>query len=93
MKIESAKEFIDNNGYATWYTPTSDVEGEELVGGEVVINSEDCREAMIDFAKLHVKAALEAADKSAEMNFSEKSWENIDDKDFILKAYPLTNIS
>ena len=36
MKLESAEEFINNNGYPTWYTQTSDTEG------EVVINSGDC---------------------------------------------------
>lgn len=43
---------------------------------------------MTEFAKLHVKAALEAADKRAENEFAENAWENIVDKDFILNAYP-----
>lgn len=49
-------------------------------------------ECMIEFAKLHVEAALKAVDKKAEYEFSEEAWEDITDKDFILKTYPLKNI-
>lgn len=48
--------------------------------------------AMIAFAKMHVEAALKAADASAEFAFPETAWENIDEKYFILDAYPLENI-
>jgi hypothetical protein len=49
-------------------------------------------DAMIEFAKLHVEAALEKASEEAKIiksvNFG---WEKID-KDSILKSYPLENI-
>lgn len=45
------------------------------------------KKAMIEFAKLHVEAALKKADNHAKMY---NSIENI--KDSILNAYPLTNI-
>lgn len=47
---------------------------------------------LILFAQLHVRAALEAADKIAECNFPEGAWDDIEDKSFILNSYPLTNI-
>jgi len=55
---------------------------------------------MIEFARLHVEAALEAADEKATVTpidheeISEGSWRPIwgVDSDSILNAYPLTNI-
>lgn len=44
------------------------------------------------YTELHVKAALEAADKKLEDELPEGFWEDIDDKNFILNSYPLTNI-
>jgi len=49
-------------------------------------------DVMIEFAKMHVKKALEAADKKAEDEFGEKSWDLVNDKNFILNAYPETLI-
>lgn len=57
-------------------------------------------ERMIEFAKLHVQAALEAADKQAQVTpidheeISEGSFRPIwgVDSDSILNAYPLTKI-
>ena len=46
-----------------------------------------CKELMIEFAQMHVQAALKKADNYAKMY---NSTENI--KDSILNAYPLTNI-
>ena len=57
-----------------------------------VINHRDVKEAMIAFAKMHVEAALKAADAYAECAFPETAWENIDEKYFIMNAYPLENI-
>lgn len=54
-------------------------------------------ECMIEFAKLHVTAALKAASKEAEIRTEEIGgglnieWKVID-KESILNAYPLTNI-
>jgi hypothetical protein len=49
-------------------------------------------ELAIKFAKLHVKAALEAADKKAEQEIPEGFWDYAEDKNFILNAYSLENI-
>lgn len=54
MNIPTAEIYINEKGFATWYTQTSDTEG------EVVINSTDCYNAMIEFAQMHVKAQTEA---------------------------------
>lgn len=43
-------------------------------------------EMMIEFAKLHVEAALKEAEKSIKIGLSQKA------KDLILNSYPLTNI-
>lgn len=45
----------------------------------------DVAQAMIEFAKFHVKAALKAAAESEELNFKDKYWV---DQDSILNAYP-----
>lgn len=52
-----------------------------------VYNEIDIAQAMIAFAKLHVKAALKKADNHAKMYN-----ETVNIKDSILNAYPLTNI-
>ena len=48
--------------------------------------------AMIDFAKLHVKAALKAALEDAPYGSSTDTVSYEDIKDSILNAYPLNNI-
>jgi hypothetical protein len=45
--------------------------------------------SMIEFAKLHVEAALKAASEDAEAKYN---WRQEIDKESILNAYPLTNI-
>ena len=64
-----------------------------------ILSGDDINYAMIEFAKLHVEAALKAADEKAEV---EEIWDNpINpsmgisygvDKDSILNSYPLENI-
>ena len=50
----------------------------------------DTQELMIEFAKLHVEAALEAASKNVEVNGNiPQDWI---DRQSILDAYPLENI-
>jgi hypothetical protein len=44
---------------------------------------------MIEFAKLHVEAALKEASKNTGHHYSNKDWV---DKDSILNAYPLEKI-
>jgi hypothetical protein len=54
--------------------------------------SDDVQKAMIEFAKLHVEAALKAAAEQAEI---ENDWDNQKgniSKDSILNAYLLENI-
>ncbi|MEI6186942.1 MAG: hypothetical protein WCP46_00370 [Alphaproteobacteria bacterium] len=100
--LPTAQEHINDRGFATWFVAHSDTEG------EVVINFSDCKEAMIEFAKLHVQAALEAAKDSAKLLVI-NSEEYTDHKDLldeyecgsdtvvisassIINSYPLTNI-
>ena len=55
--------------------------------------AKDIKKAMIEFAKLHVEAALKKASENAEqkwIKFTEDDYEI--DKDSILNAYPLENI-
>ena len=47
---------------------------------------------MIEFAKMHVEAALNAADVLAGELISQGEWEYIEDSEFILNSYPLTII-
>ena len=46
----------------------------------------DVEDALIEFAKMHVEAALKEAEKSIKIGLSQKA------KDLILNSYPLTNI-
>ena len=53
----------------------------------------DIKKAMIEFAKLHVEAALKEASENAEtkwVKYTDHDYEI--DKDSILNAYPLENI-
>ena len=52
---------------------------------------DDHEEAMIEFAKLHVEAALEARDRLYQTHFNEINWTK-ENKNFIKKSYPLENI-
>lgn len=54
----------------------------------------DCEveEIMIEFAKMHVQAALEAADAQAEHLLPEGCWDLLEDVNFITQAYPESNI-
>jgi len=49
-------------------------------------------EALIEFAKLHVEAALEARDNLYETYYAEELKFTDSNKEFIRKSYPLTNI-
>jgi hypothetical protein len=57
-----------------------------------VFNEVDIVQAMIEFAKLHVKAALKAASKNAQTECDEGGELGFVNKETILDAYPLTNI-
>lgn len=61
----------------------------------IIYNSSNQKDSlMVAFAKLHVRAALEAAYENVEINdYDEhKQYSSHVDKDSILNAYPLTNI-
>jgi hypothetical protein len=55
--------------------------------------AEAVEEAMIRFAKMHVDLALACADTIACAEFTEKALETVSNPDFILNAYPLSNIT
>ena len=79
-KIPTAEEFIQQfaKDFKTKY---------EGNGGTVA-------NLMIEFAKLHVKAVLEAASEKADTceKAVSRGHETVVDKDSILNAYPLSNI-
>ena len=47
---------------------------------------------LIEFAKLHCEEQAKVIDKAVEDAFYEDAWDSIDDKNFVLKAYPLDKI-
>ena len=57
-----------------------------------VMNHRDVKTAMIEFAKLHVEAALEAALEDSPHGSSTDIPSYEDMKDAILNAYPLENV-
>jgi hypothetical protein len=63
---------------------------------DYVLSENDCKEdvenAMIEFAKLHVEAALKAAVKNVEIKPMKHAGFYMVDSGSILKSYPLENI-
>jgi len=57
----------------------------------MVCFDDDVKKAMIEFTKLHVKLALEAASKQATATWNQKDG-CVVDKDSILNSYPESNI-
>ena len=57
-----------------------------------VFNEVDIVQAMIEFAKLHVEAALKAASENAQTECDEGGELGFVNRETILDAYPLTNI-
>ena len=63
------------------------------LGNTGKIDIEDSKEAIIEFAKLHVEAALKEAEKETIKYVSKTIIElNMYNKNSILNAYPLENI-
>ena len=65
---------------------------------EYLIDKEDFKEAMIEFVKLHVKAALKIASEKVTLTdfayeFLQEGADDAIDKDSILNAYPLDKIN
>lgn len=89
VKIPTAEEFLMNRVYVT----TDGVE-------DVHDSLQSVKDALIEFAKLHVQAALKAADEQASVTavdheeISEGSFKPVwgVDSNSILNAYPLNNI-
>ena len=81
MNIPTAEEFFikysDNTSLSEGYY-------------EYLVDKDSFKGAMIEFAKLHVEAALQEGKKKAEEIMSH-SWEK-EYEDSILNSYPLTNI-
>jgi hypothetical protein len=57
-----------------------------------VFNEADITQAMIEFAKLHVEAALKAASENAQTECDDGGELGFVNKETILDAYPLNNI-
>ena len=65
-----------------------DEKGKYLLNGDV-----DITRTMIEFAKLHVEAALKAASENVETKWVEYTDHDYEiDKESILNSYPSTNI-
>ena len=70
--------------------PTAEETYNKITG--CIINHKDVKGAMIEFAKLHVEAALKAASEKALVYADEGGYSEFVDEDSILNAYPLENI-
>lgn len=81
--MKTAEEFLKSKKYPSY---TSD-------GGYGTVY---VTEAMVEFAKMHVEAALKTASEKIEFDIgeyiSDGHWEREIDKDSILNSYPLSNI-
>ncbi len=82
-KIPTAEEFLENHLEISYFYDDK--------SGAMVCYADDMQKAMIEFARLHVQAALEAASVKAELKeaYSGMVWI---DEESILNAYPLENI-
>jgi prophage maintenance system killer protein len=61
--------------------------------GIIFYTPRDVKQAMIEFAKLHVEAALkQASEKAYYRDFNEYVCRSEENKQSILNSYPLTNI-
>ena len=85
-QIPTAKDYISKNLTDFWE------------GGKAQYNGEDVEKTMIEFAKLHVEAALKQASEEAKItydysgNTGSEYCDEFVDKDSILNSYPLENI-
>ncbi len=55
-------------------------------------NGSTVEEVLIEFAKMHVQAALMAAHKSAVWELDGRAWDRVYNKRFLLQAYPADKI-
>lgn len=94
-KIPTAEEWLDNHKELSEYDAESHDEG-----GYSGVNRQGLYRIMIEFAKLHVKAALETAYKNGKIDFTDESGTDTStmyltnetaikiNKESILSAYP-----
>ena len=70
--------------------------GEITNNPRAICMATESMDAMIEFAKLHVQAALKAVSENAELDYWKGDCQlcgsNVINKESILNAYPLTNI-
>ena len=83
--LPTAEEFLNNTqeGNSTW--------GDLLKNDEDVFYEKDVKIAMIEFAKLHVKAALKSCQETCKSKFYAGETGYLKQEDVEL-AYPLDNI-
>jgi len=86
-KVPTAEEWLLNHKDLSIY----DVENHDE-GGYLGVNKEAVYKIMIEFAKIHVKAALEAALEDAPYGSSTDTVSYKDMKDAILNSYNYDNI-
>jgi hypothetical protein len=79
-KIPTADEFLNKEYYHI-----------VLDSKDTWVNVGDIQRAMVEFAKLHVEAALKEASEDVELE-TYGNFGNSVNKDSILNSYPLTNI-
>ena len=87
-QLPTAKEWLSNHKELSLH----DVEYYDE-GGYQGVNENKLYIIMIEFAKIHAEAALQAANNNAELKlekYTENDW--YIDSDSILNAYPLSNI-
>jgi hypothetical protein len=86
MKIPTSRELFDKYACTSWLEPD---------GFIVSVDKESFEKALLEFAKLHVQAALKAADDNADVTVIDVDMTGAIwgvDSETILNAYPLENI-
>jgi len=81
IKIPTAEEFIKSTELVVKYDDT-----------QGCVLEEELRHVLINFAKLHVEAALKAASEKAVVHADEGGYSEFVDEQSILQSYLLTNI-
>ena len=82
MEIPTSRELFDKYACTSWLEPD---------GFIVSVDRESFEKALLEFAKLHVQAALEAAIENLEYTDQDSSISYVVESS-ILNAYPLENI-
>jgi hypothetical protein len=83
-KIPTAEEFLQTHPQISHYYDDKT--------NRMVCFDDDVKTAMIEFAKLHVEAALKKASENALVSADEGGYTGFVDEESILNSYPLENI-